>query len=349
MMENKLFKYIEFLLPQYNCVIIPDFGGFIVNIEPAHIDEDGTIAPPTYRISFNQDLKHNDGLLASHIQQKEEMSYETACLTIKKYVEEIKKDCAQKGFLSCEKLGQLTADESGNLSFIPNQSNVHPQLIGLSSVHLPLLSQIDHDIRREKRNISLKYTIGTVAAAAAAILLLIGPSVKIGSITDTKDRQQANFVHTLVQRQSKAQVANTVQFEAAKNRIIAMPEKKAVTANAIQESSIRTTPLKNIDNTSNVAHSSLPDSFDISEENVRTSRTYYIIVGGEETKEQANRLLAKIQSEEFPAANIVESADRFRIYVKAFEDKTKAEGYLEKFRKENPRHKAAWLFSMRNR
>lgn len=347
MMKNKLFKYIEFLLPQYNCVIIPDFGGFIVNIEPAHTDEEGTITPPAYRISFNQDLKHNDGLLASHIQQKENMSYETACLAIKKYVEEIKKDCAQKGFLSCDKLGQLRTDGSGNLSFIPNQSNVHPQLIGLSAVHLPLLSQIDHELRREKRNISLKYAIGSVAAAAAAILLLIGPSIKIDSITDTQDHQQANFVHTLIQRQSTA--ANTAQFESVKNRISTMPEKKVATANAIQESSIRTTPLKNIENNNTIISNSSSESFDISDSNVKASRTYYIIVGGEESKEQANRLLAKIQSEDFPAANIVESAERFRIYVRAFEDKAKAEKYLEKFRKENPRHQTAWLFSMRNR
>lgn len=76
-------------------------------------------------------------------------------------------------------------------------------------------------------------------------------------------------------------------------------------------------------------------------------RTYYVILGGEESKSQADRLLQKVRSNGFKNASIVES-DRYRIYIASFTDKAEGESFLDTFRKENPQYSTAWLYSKRN-
>ena len=76
---HKFIEYISDLLFLHDCVIIPDFGGFICNYKSAYIDdESGLICPPSKDILFNRNLTHNDGLLVSWIAGKENISYEKA-------------------------------------------------------------------------------------------------------------------------------------------------------------------------------------------------------------------------------------------------------------------------------
>lgn len=85
----------------------------------------------------------------------------------------------------------------------------------------------------------------------------------------------------------------------------------------------------------------------VDEKTNASTRVYYIIVGGEDSKSRAERLLEKIKGSGFQNAAIVESGDRYRIYVASFTDKAESESYLEKFRKENPQYATAWLYSKR--
>ena len=61
---KELAQHIEALLLENDCVIIPDFGGFIAHYSPAKIDSDtGQFLPPCRTIGFNAQLILNDGLL----------------------------------------------------------------------------------------------------------------------------------------------------------------------------------------------------------------------------------------------------------------------------------------------
>ena len=61
-------NYISDLLYRYDCVIVPDFGGFVANRIGAQVNNfTHTFSPPTKQITFNGLLKHNDGLLANYI------------------------------------------------------------------------------------------------------------------------------------------------------------------------------------------------------------------------------------------------------------------------------------------
>ncbi|MBL7972118.1 MAG: SPOR domain-containing protein, partial [Prolixibacteraceae bacterium] len=69
--------YIKELLLLNDCVIIPEFGGFVANYKPA-TNENNRFFPPTKEIAFNNKLISNDGLLINHISQTEGISYFSA-------------------------------------------------------------------------------------------------------------------------------------------------------------------------------------------------------------------------------------------------------------------------------
>ena len=57
----ELERHIEILLLTNDCVIIPNFGGFMAHYRAAHFDErDNSFLPPTRTVGFNHALKLND-------------------------------------------------------------------------------------------------------------------------------------------------------------------------------------------------------------------------------------------------------------------------------------------------
>jgi hypothetical protein len=68
--------FIRELLFSHDCVIVPGFGGFIGNYNPARIDKStSTFYPPVKQISFNRNLNHNDGLLVGRVSGFSKVSY----------------------------------------------------------------------------------------------------------------------------------------------------------------------------------------------------------------------------------------------------------------------------------
>ena len=72
----KIETYIAQLLYRYQCVTVPGFGAFLTEIQSAQLNEStNSFFPPKKTISFNSQIKNNDGLLANHIAQAEKTSY----------------------------------------------------------------------------------------------------------------------------------------------------------------------------------------------------------------------------------------------------------------------------------
>lgn len=328
LMEHLIFKHIEFLLPSHNCVIIPDFGGFIVNMEPAIFDQEGQLAPPAYSIVFNQALKYNDGLLANSISEAEKTGYDAACRKIKDTVNNIKKELLLKGKVHCGNMGWMTRDENDNIAFICNENIKHPAYYGLTGMTLQPISNIRHRDNRVQKRV-LKYAIGSVVAAAIGILVFLSP---IGFDYYQDQYQQSDFTHTLVSAVANT-TFNTTEIPSVRSGIIVDNINTVVTDS---------TTLQN-----DAAIKESAKQADAEQETPQ--RTYYIVVGGEESPTRAANLLNKIKLTGFDNAAIVESADRYRIYIASFYNKQEAERYLDIFRIENPKYASAWLYSKRNR
>ncbi len=128
--------HISDLLYRYDCVIIPGFGAFLTQKESAHYNENAqAFYPPKKRISFNSQLKKNDGLLANYIADVRKVSYSEALYSIGEYVEKLNQQLSKKQPVTLDNLGSLSLSAEGNLQFEPvTENNYLTEAFGLSKV-----------------------------------------------------------------------------------------------------------------------------------------------------------------------------------------------------------------------
>lgn len=320
-MRENIFEYIKILLPKHKCVTIPGFGAFILNKED-RASYANDIAMPTCSVVFNSRLQHDDGVLSSYIQATLGISYEKASKELANAVKEIRSSLLLKKEIDCSTLGKIELIDS-NIIFTPSNQYVFPQHYGLSPVSLSTLSTINKDIHKEVKVVSIRKRLVLAASSVAVVLLLILPSTHITD-SATENNQQASFLKSLV-----------------------APD-KVVVSQSSNESLPIISPIEEI-NIPKVAESK-PDTVEstLPVASNKSSRSYYLIVAGESTKDRALKTLEKFKAEGFNNPQILSSAERHRIYVASFDSKAKAELYLMQFRKDNPKYESAWIHSKRN-
>ena len=135
----KIEKYISGLLYRYQCVSIPGFGAFLSEWQSAQIAEGhNSFVPPRKVISFNSNIKTNDGLLANHIALQEKISYETALAKIQTQVVFWLEKLQNKEVLTLENFGEVFSYSENNFVFKPNTSvNYLMDSFGLSGFNSP--------------------------------------------------------------------------------------------------------------------------------------------------------------------------------------------------------------------
>lgn len=198
-------KYINDLLYRYDCVIVPNFGGFITNKIGAKINHfTHTFYPPTKQISFNSHLKHNDGLLTNHIASVENISFEKATAIISLSVTKWIKELPSKP-VKIEGLGSLRFNEDKKIVFEPNTTvNYLTDSFGLSIISSPLVKRAKKPVivvAKKEAPVFIKY------AATVAILLTLG---FIGVKEYENNKQQKNFTNQQKKLEQKIQKATFV-------------------------------------------------------------------------------------------------------------------------------------------
>ena len=140
-----LSKYIRDLLFRYECVIIPDFGGFLTKTISAQIDErTHTLYPPSKRLGFNSQLTESDGLLANYITSVDKVPYDTAVNFIKLEVERIKKKLIDQD-ITLEEVGTFSLNSELKLIFEPDpNANFLTDSFGLAKVVAPSVFREDY-------------------------------------------------------------------------------------------------------------------------------------------------------------------------------------------------------------
>jgi len=131
----ELQRHIEILLLTNDCVIVPDFGGFITHNVPARYDtSDRSFLPPLRTLGFNPQLRMNDSVLAQSYVEAYDISYPEALRRIENEVAELKSQLEEEGYYTLEDLGELTVNQEGNYEFSPCESGIlSPDLYGLGS------------------------------------------------------------------------------------------------------------------------------------------------------------------------------------------------------------------------
>jgi len=213
----QLEAYISDLLYRYECVIVPGFGAFLTQTTSALINENtNSFYPPKKVLSFNEQLKQNDGLLANYIADVEKIPYEDAVKKISKKTRSLKSYLLQGETLSFNNIGDVSLNKEGNLTFEPSYHlNYLTDAFGLTQFVSPNITRevykdevetiekvIPLTITSEKRKTRpyLKY------AAVAVIALTLG-----GFMASNYYIGQIEQHNQLAQEEANTQLDNKIQ------------------------------------------------------------------------------------------------------------------------------------------
>ncbi len=129
-------KHLPALLYRYQCVTVPGFGAFLTELRPAFLDAaQHTFYPPKKVVSFNANVKNNDGLLANHIAVAEKISYTDAVAAIALGVAQWKETLDNLDIIFLKNIGQLGLNAEGSIVFTPDAPvNYLTSSFGLSTV-----------------------------------------------------------------------------------------------------------------------------------------------------------------------------------------------------------------------
>jgi len=339
----RIVTHIERLLLVHDCVIVPKFGGFVLQVVPAvqHMEEH-TFRPLRKEIGFNMTLQHNDGLLPESYMQMHAVSYRQAQLMLEEDVEDIKNTLQQYGKLSLGVLGSFSIGEEGQMIFHPGETDLFSvSSYGLPVFHFPALAplQVEREevallaSKKEKRDtlyipISRKL-IRTAMASAAAIALFLLVSTPVKDVN--QDAYTASFVPTgmVVQKpvlsetvSSDGIVAEADTKQAASEEVVAREVKKVAPAPVPEKKAVVSKPVA-----------------------VRP-KMYHIVIASFPSESQADEFIAGVDRNECKHVSKVVRDGKYRIYVDKFDNREAAESYMATLRS-NPKYKDAWLFISR--
>ena len=180
----ELAQHIEALLLENDCVIVPNFGGFVAHYAPAtYVKEENLFLPPTRIIGFNSQLKLNDGVLVQSYMSAHDTSFADATRMVEKEVNAFVEILHEEGKADLENVGEIRYNIYGNYEFTPYDHKITtPSLYGLDSFEMRELSALQRKERilvpasltKEKKTyeISISRTLLRNAAAMIAVIVM---------------------------------------------------------------------------------------------------------------------------------------------------------------------------------
>jgi hypothetical protein len=197
--------------------VVPRFGAFLTHNMSAKIDaQNQMFYPPKKRLSFNEQLQSNDGVLANHIATSEKVSYENALAKIAKQVAEIQQSLKQNETVSLKCIGGLSRSKTGALEFEPSyRLNYMTAAFGLSKFVSP---EITRDVplkfvgaKEKETNLILasrKSPTNTVIKYAAVAVILLGLG---GFMLSNAYIQHIETENIIAQEKARIELDNQIQ------------------------------------------------------------------------------------------------------------------------------------------
>jgi hypothetical protein len=319
-----------------DCVIIPDFGGFVLQTCPAvYAGAAHTFYPPRKEIVFNPALSHNDGLLSGSYMQTYGMNFKEAQSALKRDVGKLKAELDRHSEVSSGRIGSLRKTE-GVLIFQPGAdvSLFSVSSYGLDPFYLPPVAvrqpaepaNVAKPGSQSGRVIYLpvhRMAIRIAGMVAAAIILFLFVSPPVEDVNP--DSYTAGFIPSeMIPGKITPPESSAVPLQ--------IPDEPATAENPPASMEAETPAV--------VKSSSRPDP----EMKAAGQKTYYIIIGSFETERQANRFVSETTNTSgFKNAGIVKYNKNIRVYADKYDNRKDAEEYMYLLRA-NEKYKNAWLF-----
>jgi nucleoid DNA-binding protein len=324
--------HLAYLLTKHECVIIPDFGAFVVSlVSTDRINKWGILYPPTKFLGFNPKVKHNDGLLVNSIAKEKNIAYNEAAHGVRQYVEFLHHQLNERNVVNIPWIGDLRLSDDNKIVFNPaNNLSCNAFNYGFTNFHLPFLSElreskvqeIQHPNPPQKNKeiiwvpLNRRILIHTGSAAAALLALFLIPT-PLNNHSDSIPTQSASVFTFSSNNKAIETVSDETDLIETDTITNAFPIAETRINHAIEKTAVLTTNEK--------------------------SHQYFIVIASLPNRESAEKTLLNFQSKGFKNIGITSSEGKHRIYINRFEDKKEAESFLIGFRKDNPKYSTAWL------
>jgi len=329
----KIETYISNLLYHHDCVIIPGLGGIISNYRSAQIHPvSHTLQPPSKSIRFNVNLKEDDGLLANYVSSYESISFASAQTKIEHFVFSIQNDLEFKKEARLSKIGILSVDSNGILSFEPDlKINYFPDAFGLEFIQSPpiIKKSKDFDISKQVYEVAgnnkVKKTYFTWKVAAV-LLPLLGLSTYISFQKEVIGEKYANYAY-LNPFKEKPQSVYIPRSVKVKEKTISVKEDNIT---AVEK------PV--------IVNSELEDkkTITVSDFKIKSvSKPFHLIAGSFSSELNANNLVSLLKTEGFEASVIGQNTNGlFRVAFQSYITRELAVSQMEKLKTAG---KPTWL------
>ena len=328
-MRTNINKHISDLLCEHNCVIIPDFGGFVANYESAFIDSrTNHMFAPKKSIVFNRSLKNNDGLLVNEIAVGEGLTFKQAKKELDKYVLNLNESLSLHKKVFIDEVGTLLLTSDEKVLFVQSNSRNHLlDSYGFTTIQYPAIQRTSVQERFEEKikHIDKAHLPSNkkpwLKAAAVLIPLLMVSALGISN----KDK-----IHSVY--------ANLSPFGSSSSSTVVEAVETATThlssfdvespTNNIEEAVLSFYEAKN--NMTTVVKNEVPKHF--------------IIAGAFSSERNANKMISKLQKSNFTSSKIVgkSKSGLYRVSYDGFVNSSDAILALREIKKTNP---SAWLLS----
>ena len=287
-------EHIEYLISRHDCVVVPGWGAFIAQYQPAYFDDNnGVMLPPVRLIGFNQDIKHNDGLIATSVMRRENISYDAAVGLVETEVETIRYQFESDAEVSIGRVGVFRKSENGAVVFEPFKTPARKY------VGLPIVNVVERSAEKQQeyKNKDVVYipVSRNLFKLAASIILLIALGLTL-STPLVIDESQMNYASISTPKVVVNEEVNASFVEPIANSelFIAIPDANEATAIADTTSHVLT-----------IGNVIMPMRYE-------TDDVYCLVVASLATQELAEEYIAEHGN---GAMHILECDGKYRIFV----------------------------------
>lgn len=326
-MSLTLDQHIAYLLHEHDCVILPEFGGFVANYQSAKIDPViNLMHPPKKHIVFNKSLQNNDGLLVNEVAACDGINFKKAQKEVEAYVLDLKDKLHLHKKVLIAEVGTLIQSSDNMVLFVQDLTTNHLlSSYGMGTLQSPAVKRVSMQERIEQKikHIDEKHLPSNKKSwmKVAAVLLPLAMVSVIG-VTQQEEIQMA--------------VANLNPFNSSTEVVTPVVE------NVIAYNYTVHSPINNIAD-------AVQQSFEaqtMAEATITAqSPKHFIIAGAFGSERNANKLVRKLQRWNYSNARIIGQSKNglYRVCYDGFAQAEDATSALKQIKQKNH---SAWMLSL---